>query len=44
MGYIDWRVSKVDDKDKKRITSVTDTKNYDLALYPIPVLILSPMN
>ncbi|NLP15070.1 MAG: hypothetical protein GX383_11490 [Clostridium sp.] len=36
MGYIDWRVSKVDDKDKKRITSVTDTKNYDLALYPIP--------
>lgn len=36
MGYIEWRVSKVGDKDKRRITSVTDTKNYDLALYPIP--------
>lgn len=36
MGYINWRVSLLDDEDKTRITSVTNTKNYDLALYPIP--------
>lgn len=36
MGYINWRVSLLDDNDKTRITSVADTKNYDLALYPIP--------
>lgn len=36
MGYIDWRISVLDDNDKTRITSVTDTKNYDLSLYPIP--------
>ena len=36
MGYINWRVSLLDDDDKTRITSVDDTKNYDLALYPIP--------
>lgn len=36
MGYINWQVSLLDDKDKTRITFVTDTKNYDLALYPIP--------
>jgi hypothetical protein len=36
MGYINWRVSLLDDKDKTRITSVTDVKNYDLTLYPIP--------
>lgn len=36
MGYIDWRVSVLDDNDKNRITSVTDTKNYDLAIYPTP--------
>lgn len=35
-GYIDWRVSVLDDRDKNRITSATDTKNYDLAMYPIP--------
>jgi len=36
MGYINWRVSLLDDNDKTRITSVADTKNYDLTLYPIP--------
>jgi hypothetical protein len=36
MGSISWRVSLLDDNDKTRITSVTNTKNYDLALYPIP--------
>lgn len=36
MGYITWRVSVMDENDKTRITSVADTKNYDLALYPIP--------
>jgi len=36
MGYINWSVSLLDDDDKTRITSVDDTKNYDLALYPIP--------
>ena len=35
-SYISWQVSILKDNDKTRITSVTDTKNYDLALYPIP--------
>lgn len=36
MRMIHWSVSKLDVEDKARITSVSDTKNYDLALYPIP--------
>lgn len=36
MSYISWNVSLLKDNDKTRITHVTDTKNYDLALYPIP--------
>ncbi|NLC67241.1 MAG: hypothetical protein GX754_00315, partial [Clostridiaceae bacterium] len=36
MGYIDWRVSYPGDNDKARITSISDRKNYDLSLYPIP--------
>jgi hypothetical protein len=36
MGNIHWRVSPLEEDDKVRITSVADTKNYDLALYPIP--------
>lgn len=36
MGYIDWHVSELYGDDKTRITPVADTKNYDLALYPIP--------
>lgn len=36
MGYIDWRVSILNDNDKTRITSIVDKKNYDLSLYPIP--------
>ncbi len=36
MGNIHWRVSPLEEDDKVRITSVDDTKNYDLALYPIP--------
>lgn len=35
-GYINWQISFLDEDDKSRITSVTDTKNYDLSLYPIP--------
>ncbi|WIV13711.1 hypothetical protein [Proteiniborus sp. MB09-C3] len=36
MGYIDWHVSTLDESDKMRITSIEDTGNYDLSLYPIP--------
>jgi hypothetical protein len=36
MGEIHWTVSKLEEKDKARITSVADKENYDLALYPIP--------
>lgn len=36
MGYISWKVSLLKDNDKTRITSVDDTKNYDISLYPIP--------
>jgi hypothetical protein len=33
---IRWSISIVNEHDKKRVTAVTDTKNYDLKLYPIP--------
>ncbi len=36
MSYISWKVSLLKDNDKTRITHITDTKNYDFALYPIP--------
>lgn len=36
MGYIEWRVLRMDESDKIRITSVGDKKNYDLSLYPVP--------
>lgn len=36
MGYIIWRVTTLDEDDKMRITSLSDTQNYDLTLYPIP--------
>ena len=36
LGYIEWRVSLFEEDDKARLTSVADTQNYDLALYPIP--------
>lgn len=36
MSSIRWQVSLLKDNDKTRITNVADTKNYDLALYPIP--------
>jgi hypothetical protein len=36
LNDIRWQVSKVSEADEIRITSVSDTKNYDLALYPIP--------
>ena len=37
-GYdeINWHVSYLTEEDKKRITAVSDTVNYDLSLYPIP--------
>ena len=36
LGYIEWRVSSFEKDDEARLTSVADTKHYDLALYPIP--------
>lgn len=36
MGYIQWRISVPRADDKIRITSIADTQNYDLSLYPIP--------
>lgn len=33
---LEWEVSYFDEADKARLTSVKDTENYDLALYPIP--------
>lgn len=36
MGDIHWRVSALEEDDKARLTSVADTQNYDLALYPVP--------
>lgn len=36
MAHIHWRVSRLSERDKTLITSVADTKNYDLSLYPIP--------
>ncbi len=36
MGYIEWHVSVLGKDDKERITSVADTQNYALPLYPIP--------
>jgi hypothetical protein len=36
LGYIDWQVSRFEEEDEKRLTSVEDIQNYDLALYPIP--------
>lgn len=37
-GYdeISWKVSTISQEDEIRLTSVADTKNYDLSLYPIP--------
>lgn len=34
---ISWRVSFYDETMKNRVTSVDDTKNYDLSLYPFPL-------
>ena len=31
-----WHVSRITEEDRARVTSVTDTENYDLSLYPIP--------
>jgi hypothetical protein len=36
MGDIHWRISPFEEDDKARLTSVADTKNYELSLYPIP--------
>lgn len=37
-GYdeLRWKVSHFTEEDAVRVTSVTDAKNYDLSLYPIP--------
>ena len=36
MGYVEWRVSILDEEGGKRITDIEDTRNYDLAFYPVP--------
>ena len=36
MADLNWGVFELKERDKARITSVADTENYDLALYPIP--------
>ncbi len=36
MGYINWRVSLLEDKDQERITPIDHKENYDLCLYPLP--------
>lgn len=36
MDDFTWRVSRLGDEDKRRITSAADTQNYDLSLYTIP--------
>lgn len=36
LDSFDVYISEFTDNDAKRVTSVTDTKNYDLNLYPIP--------
>ena len=37
-GYdeLSWRVSKLTDEDRHRLTHAEDTRRYDLSLYPIP--------
>lgn len=35
-SYLDWKVSRLKEADKARLTSVRDVENYDLDLYPIP--------
>ena len=36
MGYVEWRVSILDEEAGKRMTGIEDTQNYDLAFYPVP--------
>jgi len=36
LDYFSWRVWHYTDEDAQRLTSVENTKNYDLSLYPIP--------
>lgn len=36
MEEISWQISRLTKAHKARITAVSDTKNYDLTLYPIP--------
>lgn len=36
MDSFRWSISMVSEDDKERITSISDTTNYDLLLYPIP--------
>ena len=37
-GYdeLNWKVYTISEADESRLTSVAETKNYDLSLYPIP--------
>lgn len=36
MNNFRWVISTVSEVDEERITSISDTKNYDLSLYPNP--------
>lgn len=36
LNEFSWRISYLTDEDSARVTAVSETKNYDLSLYPIP--------
>ena len=36
LANLSWNISAYDEKDSTRLTSVAQTENYDLSLYPIP--------
>ncbi len=37
LNNMSWRISKFYSTDRERLTSIKDKKNYDMALYPIPM-------
>ncbi len=36
LANLNWNISAYDEKDLTRLTSIAQTENYDLSLYPIP--------
>ena len=43
LRYIEWWVPPFEEDDKARLTSIADTKNCHLSLYPIPAWIRYPI-